>query len=180
VVLLALVLASCSEKPKPLPVFNTVPDFVLTAQTGHEFRKQFLDGKIWVADFIFTTCPGPCPRMTAQMRQIGAEVKDLPQVDLVSFTVDPKTDTPAVLSEYAGRFKAETDRWHFLTGPQETLHLMMRSAFMLGDVNGALTHSTRFVLVDAHSRVRGYYETTDPEALKRLVADIRRLARGNS
>jgi protein SCO1/2 len=156
-------------------VYNQVPDFVLTAQSGGEFSKQALDGKVWVADFIFTTCTGPCPRMSSQMHHLQTQVKD---VALVSFTVDPEHDTPQVLSDYAKKFQAEPGRWYFLTGPRNTLQLLMRRAFMLGDVN--MTHSTRFVLVDQKGRVRGYYETTEAEDLKRLVADIRRLIREES
>ena len=169
------VLTACSPRSKPLPVYNQVPDFVLTAQSGREFRRQALEGKVWVADFIFTTCAGPCPRMSSQMHQLQTQVKD---VTLVSFTVDPEHDTPQVLADYARKFQAEPDRWYFLTGSRDNLQVVMRQAFMLGDVN--MAHSTRFVLVDRKGRVRGYYETTDAGDLKRLAGDIGRLNRETS
>ncbi len=172
-----LVSAACSPRAEDLPKFNTVPDFALTDQTGSEFRSsKALAGKIWVADFIFTTCTGPCPRMSARMRRMQANLAGLPEVRFVSFTVDPENDTPEVLAEYADRYQADPQRWHFLTGPMDTLHELNRNAFMLGDVKGNLDHSTRFVLVDRESIVRGYYISADSEAMERLEADIKTLA----
>jgi protein SCO1 len=168
-----LVLSACQRAQPPLPTFGSVPGFTLTSQDGKEFSSTALEGKIWVADFIFTTCTGPCPRMSSQMRQVQTAVKDLPDVKLVSFTVDPDRDTPEVLAEYARRYKAEPERWYFLTGTKETLHRLNREAFKLGNVDGSLDHSTRFVLIDRKSQVRGYYLTSDADALQRLGADIR-------
>src|ERR1051326_2472104 len=88
------------RKEAPLPVYWQVPPFRLTAQSGQPFDSQSLAGNIWVVDFIFTTCPGPCPRMSSQMRGIQTAVASLPDVRLVSITVDPKNDTPAVLAAY--------------------------------------------------------------------------------
>jgi protein SCO1/2 len=169
-------LAGCARQ-KPLPVYGRVPEFTLTAQTGLPFSSSALKGKVWVADFIFTTCMGPCPRMTSQMHWVEQQVAGLPDVRLVSFTVDPAHDTPPVLADYAGRFHADPARWHFLTGPQPALDQLDRYAFKLGNVDGALTHSTRFVLVDARSQIRGYYGTDEQDGLKPLIADIARLAR---
>lgn len=174
--LLALA-AGCGWKSPQLPSYNAIPAFTLTSQTGAEFdsRKQ-LAGKVWVADFIFTTCQGPCPRMSAYMQRIQERVKDLPDVRLVSFTVDPDRDTPEVLAEYGRRFQADPERWYFLTGPKETLQKLNRDAFLLGDINPNLEHSTRFVLVDRQGVVRGYYSSSDPQEIDKLVADLRALA----
>jgi protein SCO1/2 len=173
-------LAGCGKKPEPLPVYGQVPNFVLTSQAGEEFDGKSLQGKVWVADFIFTNCTGPCPRMSWQMKQIQQAIKDLPDVKLVSFTVDPVRDTPEVLAVYAKRYEAEAGRWYFLTGPQATLQQLSRDALKLGDVDGSLNHNTHFVLVDQRARVRGYYGTSEGDALKQLVADIRRLVRESS
>src|SRR5580700_7739284 len=100
---LALVVAllACSRHAPALQVLGDIPQFELTAQSGQPFHSQTLAGKIWVADFIYTTCPGPCPRMTSQMREVQDAVLKIPDVRLVSFTVDPAQDTPPVLTEYA-------------------------------------------------------------------------------
>jgi len=164
------------RRPDPLPVFQTVPPFELTSESGTAFGSANLDGKIWIVDFIYTTCPGPCPRMSFQMRRIQELTAAMPQVELVSITVNPDVDTPPVLAEYAKRYTANPARWHFLTGKREALHLLKRDAFKLGDVSaGSLEHSTRFVLVDSKRQVRAYYATLDGDPVPRVVADARRL-----
>ena len=164
----------CRSAP-PLPVYWKLPDFQLTSQSAQPFDSKSLDGSIWVADFIFTTCPGPCPRMSAQMRGVQTAVASMPDVKLVSFTVDPQHDTPTALAQYAGRYHAEPGRWFFLTGEQTALEALCRNGFKLGDVDGSLAHSTRFVLMDRRSRVRGFYSSSDDGALPRLLHDIRSL-----
>ena len=158
-----LFLMACA-RPKPLPIYGEVPDFELTAQMGNQLSRKDLQGKVWVADFIYTTCTGPCPLMTQKMRSIQAAQ---PEIRLVSFSVDPEHDTPATLATYAAASRAKSN-WYFLTGDPKTLQMLSREAFKLSDLG--LTHSTRFVLVDENSRIRGYY-TDFPE----LIADIRRL-----
>lgn len=173
--LLVVIAVGCSRPQPPLEILGQVPDFTLTAQTGAVFESaKQLKGHVWVADFIFTNCAGPCPRMSSQMRQVQNAVKDLPDVRLVSFTVDPARDTPEVLAEYAKRQHAD-ERWAFLTGPAADLHRLDRDAFKLGNVDGSLTHSTRFVLLDRQSRIRAYYDTSEPDSIPRLIGDIRRL-----
>jgi protein SCO1/2 len=173
---LSIALAGC-RKEAPLPVYWQVPAFQLTAQSGQPFDSKSLVGSIWVADFIFTTCPGACPRMSAQMRGVQAAVATMPDVKLVSFTVDPKNDTATVLAAYATRYRAEPGRWFFLTGDQAALETICRNGFKLGDVDGSLGHSTRFVLLDRRSRVRGFYSTSeDDSAMTKLLHDIRTLA----
>lgn len=168
-------LASCSTHP-PLPDFGFVPDFVLTDQTGASFSsKEKLDGKVWVANFIFTTCQGPCPRMSTQMSQARREIL-LPDVRFVSFTIDPDRDTPQALAAYGRRFHADSRNWHFLTGSKSDLNKLSYDAFHLGNVGGALEHSTRFVLVDRKARIRGYYDTAEPENVQKLIVDTKRLS----
>ena len=98
------------------------------------------------------------------------------KVNFVSFTVDPAHDTPAVLDEY-GKDSAPSPAWFFLTGPKDTLQYLSREVFKLGDINGNLEHSTRFVLVDQKSRLRGFYLTSEPDAIDRLIADTKTLLR---
>jgi protein SCO1/2 len=171
---LALLLSAC-VKPKDLPVMGEVPEFQLTAQTGQLFDSRELDGHIWVADFIYTTCPGPCPMMTQHMRQIQDSTWDTPDVRLVSITVDPAHDTPPVLTEYARHFKQDPARWFFLTGDMGRLNELGVHAFKLNSVDGSLTHSTRFVLVDRQRRIRGFYSTGEDAFMPQLMHDLRQL-----
>jgi len=163
---------ACAPR-KPLEVMGNIPQFQLTAQSGEPFDSKSLDGSVWVADFIFTNCPGPCPRMSSQMRQ-GQE-KTPADVKLVSFTVDPERDTPPVLAAYAKHFKYDPARWWFLTGEQAKLSSLGRDGFLLNPVDGSLTHSTRFVLVDRRRRIRGFYSTSEEDFLSNLVRDIQTL-----
>ncbi len=169
------ILAGCAARAS-LPSYSTVPDFTLTDQTGAEFQSPaHLKNTVWIADFIYTTCPGPCPRMSSQMHQVENAL-DGTGVRLVSFTVDPAHDTPAVLAEYGGHFGAKPGVWYFLTGPVATLETLDRNVFMLGDINATLEHSTRLVLIDRGSQVRGYYESDEKGAIPRLIADAKTLA----
>jgi protein SCO1 len=181
VLVLAGALAACARHAPPLEVFGDIPQFDLVAQDGQPFHSQALAGKIWVADFIYTTCPGPCPRMTSQMREVQDAVSKIPhdmaEVRLVSFTVDPANDTPPVLAAYAKVHGAAPSIWHFLTGPVATLQMLDRDAFKLGDIDGTMQHSTRFVLVDRQGRIRGYYDTSEPSAIAKVIADVNALAR---
>jgi protein SCO1 len=164
---------------RELDSFNQVPRFSLVTQDGQEFHSAELDGKVWIASFFFTNCNGPCPRMSSQVRRLQTELENLPEIRFISLTVDPERDTVGTLSEYAKRFQAQSSRWLFLTGPRETLHRLSRDVFMLGDVDGSLQHSTRFILVDRAGAVRGYYISEDPEALKQLEEDARLLAKAS-
>lgn len=172
---LAFALAGCSHPAAQLEIFGDVPHFELTAQSGQAFDSSVLAGKIWVADFIYTTCPGPCPRMTSQMHQVQQAVSKLGDVRLVSFTVDPAEDTPKVLAAYAQVHGASPATWYFLTGPVPTLETLDRDAFKLGNIDGTLEHSTRFVLVDRQGRIRGYYDTSDASSIPKVIADVKAL-----
>ncbi len=171
-----LALTACSQHAPTLEVLGDIPQFDLVAQDGQPFHSQALAGKIWVADFIYTTCPGPCPRMTSQMHQVQEAVAKIPDVRLVSFTVDPANDTPPVLAGYAKEHGASSAVWYFLTGPVPTLQMLDRDAFKLGNLDASMQHSTRFVLVDRQSRIRGYYETSDVGSIPKVIADVQALA----
>jgi protein SCO1 len=159
---------------KELPVYGDVPAFSLTDQSGRAFSSAALRGSVWIADFFFTNCTGPCPRMSSRLRQIEKQYSR-PDLKLVSFTVDPQRDTPEVLASYSKKFQAEPDRWFFLTGPMAELDHLCRDVFLFGNVDGKLDHSTRFALVDRQSRIRGSYLTADAESIARLKADLETL-----
>jgi cytochrome oxidase Cu insertion factor (SCO1/SenC/PrrC family) len=162
--LIPVLFVTACVRPEPLPFFGSVPDFKLTTQFNTILQRKDLEGKVWVADFIYTTCTGPCPLMTRKMRQVQSAE---PKVLLISFSVDPEYDTPEVLAAYSRSVHA-LPRWFFLTGDRAALQMLSREAFKLADLG--LTHSTRLVLVDDKSRIRGYY-TEVPE----LLAGLRRL-----
>jgi len=160
-----------------LPNEGRVPAFQLTDQDGQPFGTQQLLGKIWIADFIYTMCPGPCPMISSRMAETQKPLHDT-DVRLVSFTVDPERDTPSVLREYAGKLQAQPDRWKFLTGNKDAIYRLVRDGFKLatmeGGANGPI-HSTRLVLVDRAGAIRGYYDATDADAITRILADTHHL-----
>jgi protein SCO1 len=175
----ALLLAGCSGKP-PLLTYGIVPDFALTDQTGSGFSSAALANHVWVADFVYTNCPGPCPRMSSQMHQVQTALRGEDGVRFVSFTVDPARDTPAVLTAYAKHFLADPAKWYFLTGDTATLNHLSFDVFRLSAVDGTLEHSTRFALVDRRSRIRGFYSSFDKDAIPTLIADAKRLLKDRS
>jgi protein SCO1/2 len=161
--------------------YGTVPAFQLTNQTGQPFGSAQLAGKIWIADFIYTTCPGPCPMISGRMSELQKPLEKS-DVHLVSFSVDPKKDTPAVLSDYARKLQAEPGRWDFLTGPTSAIYKLSHDGFKLAvsdgsDVQGLPVHSTRMVLVDRRGQIRGYYDATEAEAITKVLADTNHLLR---
>ena len=153
------------------PVIAQLPDFSLTERSGRTVTLGDLRGRVWIADFIFTTCGGPCPIMTRRLGDLmdTIEARNIPNVTAVSFTVDPETDTPAVLREYATMKLADDHDWLFLTGTQAELHDLSVKGFMLtaepGDESHEVSHSPRFVLVDQRGRIRGYYEVVTNEEI---------------
>jgi protein SCO1/2 len=175
--------ASRAGQRAELPVYGALPDFELTERGGDGVSLESLKGKVWVADFIFTHCAGPCPLLSSRMSSLQKVVGDLDGVRLVSFSVDPERDTPEVLAEYAQRYHADAQRWLFLTGPKETLYRLVGEGFRLavadgGPQTGLITHSTRFVLVDQQGRIRGYYDGAEPGTAEALLPDIRTLLGG--
>ena len=175
--LAVFLLTGCAHELKPIPILGQVAPFHLTAQSGQDFDSAILSGHIWVADFIFTNCEGPCPRMSGYMRALQKATSDLPDLKMVSFTVDPQRDTPKVLAEYGKNYSAEAGRWYFLTGDPQILNSLDRDSFKLGNVGVAMDHSTRFVLVDRKGQIRGYYGIATGDPVPQLAEDARRLAK---
>ncbi len=169
-----------SSRPAELPIYGRVPEADLTDQTGRPFTLASLKGRAWIADFIFTSCAGTCPQMTARMAALQGKLP--PELHLVSISVDPERDTPAVLAEYAGRHGADPARWHFLTGEPTQIPKLVSEGFRLSYAEGTdpaepIIHSVRFVLVDPSGAIRGYYDSTDPAHLDRLISDAESLLR---
>jgi len=168
--------------------FGAVPDFSFTERSGREVRLAELLEKVWVADFIYTNCPDTCPLQTAQMKSLHDEFAAENDLRFVSITVDPARDTPPALLEYAVRFKADPQRWLFLTGDKETIYELAQEGFHLAVAElpqqsnrepSAATHahSPRFVLIDRKAQIRGYYQAMDKQVVARLRRDLKNLLR---
>ena len=161
---------------KELPVLGNVPAFQFHDQDDKPVTLAFLRGSPWVADFIFTRCPGACPVMTAKMAALQQSLPS--QVKFVSFSVDPEHDTPAVLKEYAQRFSADGSRWKFLTGDQDAIMAQARGMLVTAlpaTADQPIIHDGRFLLIDGQGRIRGAYHSEDPQALADLDRDAKRL-----
>jgi cytochrome oxidase Cu insertion factor (SCO1/SenC/PrrC family) len=166
--------------------YGSVPQFWLVERSGKTTTLADLRGSIWIADFIYTTCQDTCPMQTAEMAQLQEQWKDRAGLKLVSFSVDPEKDTTTVLSRYAERYKADAQRWLFLTGAKEEISRLVQEGFRLsavalpgdGNVGSVIMHSPRFVLIDKQAQIRGYYDSRDPEAIQRLKNDVATLING--
>ena len=155
-----------------LAVYGQVPEFTLIDSNAKEFSSNQLKGKIWVADFIFTKCAGPCLTMSQQMAEFHKNFQKDDRVRMISVSVDPERDSPQVLNTYASRYNADTNIWHFLTGSSETIHRLAFKGFKVGSVEDSINHSTYFVLVDQKLQIRGYYDGVDQEKMNQLSKDI--------
>jgi protein SCO1/2 len=181
-------LARWQERPlEGLSLYGAVPEFVLLERSGKSIRLADLRGATWIVDFIYTSCTDTCPMQTAEMAKLQEELKDKTAVRLVSISVDPETDRPEVLSRYAEHHKADAKRWLFLTGAKEEINRLVAEGFRLSAASardgsgatGVILHSPRLVLVDKETRIRGYYDSRDREALARLRQDIATLLDGS-
>jgi cytochrome oxidase Cu insertion factor (SCO1/SenC/PrrC family) len=196
---LLVILAACTSCQHPSQTSKEdlsypVADFALTERDGSTVRRADLLGKVWVASFVFTRCNGPCPIVSATMARLQKEISASPDdFRLVTFTVDPEHDDPAVLRAYAETFRADPKRWLFLTGKESDVYRLLQDGFLVpveknaeGDPGAAVSHSTRLAVVDRRGFIRAYFsgapdtEGQDPEKdfkdnldrLKRKVADL--------
>lgn len=180
-----------------LDVYGELPDFRFTERGGRAVTRADLAGKVWVANFIYTRCTDSCPLQTAELARLQGELLSDGRVRLVSITVDPEHDTPAVLRRYAERYRADPGGWLFLTGDKAAIYRLAREGFKLGVVDpddgvggllrglgpapafathgskGLVMHSPRLVLVDGRARVRAYHQPDAPGSIERLRANLR-------
>ena len=177
-----------AEASAPLPVLSHLESFNLIDQRGRAVTTHDLEGKIFVADFIFTGCQSACPMLTSKMRSLQQHLEAREKsvghemaVRLVSFSVDPEVDTPEKLSAYAAKWGADERRWMFLTGSLAEVNRAvtrgMKIAFEKGGADTAafdVMHGERFVIVDKKSNVRGYFDA-DPDGMNRLEDGIESL-----
>ena len=175
-----------------LPVIGPIADFTLANQTGRAVSLADLHGRVWVADIIFTRCPGPCLKMTKQMKELQEALPPASQAKLVTLTTDPDFDTPTVLRAYAERFRADTNRWMFLTGTKQDIAKLAIDSLKLTAIEkkpeeretpqDLFVHSTIFVIADKQGQLRGIFETTgegvDPQKVKtEILAAVSQLER---
>mgnify|MGYP000722398749 CR=1 FL=1 len=172
-------------RSETLPVLGTVDtDFTLTTQWGEPFSRKDLRGKVWVAYFFFSSCPSICPIMNRNMTVVQDAIRDMHDVVIMGFTVDPDTDKPEILRRYGKNFGVQRGKWYYLTGDKRVIYRVARQSFKLaaepapGVQSGSthdFIHSEKFVLVDRQGRIRAYYTGTDKASVQQLIEDIRRI-----
>jgi len=158
-----------NTRQRPLPVIDHVADFTLTNQDGQVTTLADLTNHVWVADIIFTRCAGPCPIMTARMKSLQAVLPPASRAKLVTLTTDPDNDTPPVMRKYGEHFGADFNRWKFLTGTKAEIASLASGSLKLSavpvkpqdqkDSADLFIHTTIFVVVDKHARLRASFET---------------------
>lgn len=193
-----LVVASCiQQKEEKLPIFgereitgtdttyHTIGAFRLVNQDSAIVTKETLDGKIYVADFFFTSCRTICPVMKTQMLRVYEAVENDPDVAIVSHTIDPEYDTVALLRDYADRLGVKSSKWHFLTGEKDSIYYLAQTSYFVTAMEDdaepdGFIHSGAFLLIDKQGRIRGKYDGTKPEQVDKLIKDIEILKREDS
>ncbi len=158
-------------------VYHSIPDFTLIDQQGGTLTADRFRGHIVVADFFFATCRTICPDMSTQLRRVQNAYADDPEVLILSHSVDPVRDTAEALLEYSRRYDAMEGKWYFATGDKKAIYDLARKSYFITAVEGDggpgdFIHSEMFVLLDKESRIRGYYDGTDPFEVNRLIDEI--------
>lgn len=167
---------------------HRIGNFSLLNQYGDTVTLADVKGKVFVAEYFFTTCGTICPKMTAQMTRVQKKFANNENLKLLSFTVDPAYDDVEVMREYAKKHNAIKGQWHFITGEKEDLYNLARNSFFvlkpaeaanLGDAGSDFIHTNNFVLVDQELRIRGYYDGTSISEVNELMEDIEVLLNNN-
>jgi protein SCO1/2 len=192
-IIAAVLMEGCiTKKEPPLPVFgerevigadtvyHTISNFRFIDQDSNEVTNDTYKGKIYVADFFFTSCRTICPIMKTQMLRVYDSIRNDPEIMLLSHTIDPEYDTVGLLHDYAERLGVESDKWHFVTGNKDEIYKLAQTSYFstaLEDKSEAdgFIHSGAFLLIDKDRRIRGKYDGTKEEDVNRLLADIQRL-----
>jgi protein SCO1 len=194
-VLLAIALLSCDKADRKLPYYDSAdftPRWEISADTFHQIRpfalidqkegkftEQDIEGKICVVDFFFTSCPGICPKLAVSMAGLQAEFLQDDQVLLLSHSVMPDRDTPAVLQKYATDKQVDFNKWKLLTGDRDEIYELGRKYYFVEEDEGlkrdndVFLHTENFVLIDQNRRIRGIYNGLDPNSMQALTADIK-------
>lgn len=196
VLLVAIVsiLESCKTKELPLPIFgerkvvngdtlfHRIAPFAFVDQDSAVLTNDTFRGKVYVADFFFTSCRTICPIMKTQMLRVYEATRDMPDVQIISHTIDPEYDTVALLRDFAKRLGVESGRWHFVTGVKDSIYKIAQTSYFATALEDksepdGFIHSGAFLLIDRQGRIRGKYDGTKEEEVNRLIVDIKKLRR---
>jgi protein SCO1/2 len=190
--LTAAVAISCKKSEPKLPIFgerefngkdtiyHTIAPFSFVDQDSIVITNDTFKGKIYVADFFFTTCRTICPIMKTQMKRVYDATANDPDVLIVSHTIDPEWDTVELLHNYAKMLEVSSDRWHFVTGEKDSIYKIAQTSYFAtaredkSDPDGFI-HSGAFLLIDSKQRIRGKYDGTREVDVDRLLKDIDKL-----
>ena len=185
-----LLLAACSpDKPKNLPylgikdvtangdtLFHTIPPFAFLDQDSALITEADFEGKVYITDFFFTSCPSICPKMKSQMIRIHDEFLDDDRLVLLSHTIDPENDSVAVLKAYADALNIKTSKWHMVTGDKRAIYDMANKYLVSvaedNQAPGGFVHGGHFILIDTQKRIRGYYDGTKEDEVNQLMEDV--------
>jgi protein SCO1 len=194
ILLVVLLTGACTKPEARLPIFgekevngtdtvyHTIADFKFVDQDSAEVTNETFAGKIYIADFFFTSCRTICPIMKTQMKRAYDSLIDDPEVLILSHTIDPKYDTVALLRDFAQRLGVKSSKWHFVTGDLEDIFKIAQTSYFAtamedkAEPDGRI-HSGAFLLVDKEKRLRGKYDGTKEEDVNRMLEDIKRLER---
>lgn len=183
-------MVSCESKTLPIlgnryaeggdTIYHTIAPFSFVDQDSSIISKATVEGKIYVADFFFTSCRTICPIMKSQMLRVYEATKQMDDVLLLSHTIDPEYDTVALLHDFAWRLGVESSKWHFVTGEKDSIYKVAQASYFATALEDktepdGFIHSGAFLLVDKRGRIRGKYDGTKEPDVDRLIADIKRL-----
>jgi protein SCO1/2 len=191
---IGLLLLSCATKEERLPIFgqrevvgtdtvyHSIAPFSFVDQDSTIITNDTFRDKIYVADFFFTTCRTICPIMKTQMLRVYEATREMPDVLILSHTIDPDYDTVALLHDFADRLGVESKRWHFVTGVKDSIYKIAQTSYFATAMEDktepdGFIHSGAFLLIDKKQRIRGKYDGTKEEDVNRLIVDIKRLRR---
>lgn len=191
---MAGLIAACTPAEKPLPIFgerelagadtvyHTIAPFQFVDQDSALITNETFSGKIYVADFFFTSCRTICPIMKTQMLRVYEATQQMPDVLILSHTIDPEYDTVALLRDFAQRLGVASSKWHFVTGVKDSIYKIAQTSYFATAMEDktepdGFIHSGAFLLIDKKQRIRGKYDGTKEEDVNRLIADIKKLRR---
>lgn len=189
---IVILLISCTSTEKPLPIFgqrevvnsdtiyHTIAKFQFVDQDSSIITNDTFKDQIYVSDFFFTSCRTICPIMKTQMLRVYEQTKDLPDVKLLSHSIDPEYDTVALLHDFAKKLGVSSDRWHFVTGVKDSIYKIAQTSYFATAMEDktepdGFIHSGAFLLIDKEQRIRGKYDGTKEDDVNRLLVDIKRL-----